>query len=188
MVTAIDEAAANGDSLGGVVEVVAHGAPAGLGSHVHWDRKIDGRLAQAIMAIPGVKGVAFGDAFEIARLPGSQAHDEIEADLTRVTTRAGGTEGGMTIGGPLRIRFAMKPLSTLKRRLRTVDMETLEPAEAFQERTDTCAVPAAGVVAESVVALVLADACLETFGGDTLADVVSNYERYRERIARRTQP
>ena len=187
MVAAIDAATANGDSLGGIVEVIAHGVPRGLGSHVHWDRKIDGRLAQGVMAIPGVKGVAIGDAFEIARLPGSQAHDEIEADLGRVTDRAGGTEGGMTVGGILRLRFAMKPLSTLKRRLKTVDMETLEPAEAFQERTDTCAVPAAGVVAESVVALILAEACLEMFGGDTVGDLAANHAGYLKRVAERTE-
>ena len=188
MVAAIDAAAAEGDSLGGVIEVVAHGVPMGLGSHVHWDRKIDGRLAQGLMSIPGIKGVAIGDAFEIAQMRGSDAHDEIEGDLARSTSRAGGTEGGMTMGGLLRVRVAMKPLSTLKKRLRTVDMQTLQPAEAFQERTDTCAVPAAGVVAESVVALILADACLEAFGGSTMTDLVESLDRYRHRIETRLEP
>ena len=185
MVAAIDAAAADGDSLGGVVEVLAFGLPTGLGSHVHWDRKLDGRLAAALMSVPAIKGVEFGDAFEVAGLRGSVAHDEIEPDLGRSTTRAGGTEGGMTIGGPLRLRCAMKPLSTLKKRLRTVDMKTSEPAEAFQERTDTCAVPAAGVVCEAVVALVLADAVLEMFGGDTMSDLKAAYSRYVERLDER---
>ena len=185
MVAAIDAATEQGESLGGVIEVVAHGLPPGLGSHVHWDRKLDGRLAGALMAVPAIKGVEFGDAFATAGRPGSQAHDEIEADLSRSTLRAGGTEGGMSIGGPLRIRCAMKPLSTLKRRLRTVDMATGEPADAFQERTDTCAVPAAGVVCEAVAALVLGDAVLEMFGGDTLDDLRAAHGRYLERIAGR---
>lgn len=185
MVAAIDRAAAAGDSLGGVVEVVAYNLPPGLGSHVHWDRKLDGRLAGALMAVPAIKGVEFGDAFEIAGLRGSEAHDEIEPDLGRSTSRAGGTEGGMSIGGELRVRCAMKPLSTLKKRLRTVDMKTKEAAEAFQERTDSCAVPAAGVVCEAVVSLVLADAVLEMFGGDTVADLTTTYARYLERIATR---
>ncbi|HEX2049128.1 MAG TPA: chorismate synthase [Actinomycetota bacterium] len=185
MVAEIDRAAADGDSLGGVVEVLAYGVPAGLGSHVHWDRKLDGRLAGAVMAVPAIKGVELGDAFDVAARRGSQAHDEIEPGLGRATDRAGGTEGGMTIGGPLRIRAAMKPLSTLKRRLRTVEMATGEAAEAFQERTDTCAVPAAAVVCEAVVALVLADALLESFGGDTVDDLDAAVARYRARLARR---
>ncbi|MBA2313444.1 MAG: chorismate synthase [Actinobacteria bacterium] len=183
MVAAIEAAAADGDSLGGVIEVVAFGVPPGLGSHVHWDRKIDGRLAGALMAVPAIKGVEVGDGFESARRRGSAAHDEIEGDLTRATARAGGTEGGMTVGGRLSVRAAMKPLSTLKKRLRTVDLETRRPAEAFQERTDVCAVPAAGVVCESVVALVLADAVLEMFGGDTLDDLEATHERYMTRIS-----
>jgi chorismate synthase len=186
MVEAIERAAAEGDSLGGVVEVIVHGVPPGLGSHVHWDRKIDGRIAGALMAVPAIKGVEFGDGFDLAARRGSQAHDEIEADLSRATDRAGGTEGGMTIGGTLRVRAAMKPLSTLKKRLRSVDLATGEPTEAFQERTDVCAVPAAAVVCEHVVALVLADAVMETFGGDTLDDLKSAYERYLERIGRRS--
>lgn len=185
MVRAIDEAERDGDSLGGVVEVLAYGLPPGLGSHVHWDRKLDGRLAGALMAVPAIKGVEFGDAFTIAGQRGSVSHDEIESDLTRRTEHAGGLEGGMTIGGRLRVRAAMKPLSTLKKRLRTVDMRTGEPAEAFQERTDACAVPAAGVVCEAVVALVLADAVLESFGGDTVEAVKAAHSRYLEQVQMR---
>jgi chorismate synthase len=181
MVAAIDAAGESGDSLGGVVEVLAYGLPAGLGSHVHWDRKLDGRLAGALMSVPAIKGVEIGDGFAVAGMRGSVAHDEIAPDLSRATDRAGGTEGGMTMGTTLRLRAAMKPLSTLKKRLRTVDMSTGEPADAFQERTDVCAVPAAGVVCEAVVALVLADAVLEMFGGDTLDDVTGAVERYRAR-------
>jgi chorismate synthase len=185
MVAAIERAGAEGDSLGGVVEVAAFGLPPGLGSHVHWDRKLDGRLAGALMAVPAIKGVEVGDGFRVATLPGSQAHDAIEPDLGRATNRAGGTEGGMSIGGTLRLHAAMKPLSTLKKRLRTVDMASGDPAEAFQERTDVCAVPAAGVVCESVVALTLADAVLEKFGGDTIADLKGAHARYLERVRAR---
>ena len=185
MVAAIDAAAQDGDSLGGVVEVIVHGLPPGLGSHVHWDRKVDGRIAGALMAVPAVKGVEFGDAFHIAGVRGSEAHDEIEPGLDRSTLRAGGLEGGMTIGGPLRVRAAMKPLSTLKKRLRTVDMSTGAAAEAFQERTDSCAVPAAAVVCEAVVALVLADAVLEMFGGDTIGDLKGAHARYLARVEAR---
>ncbi len=186
MVDAIDRAGADGDSLGGVVEVIAYGLPPGVGSHVHWDRKLDGRLAGALMAVPAIKGVEIGDGFEVARSRGSEAHDEIEPDLSRATGRAGGTEGGMTIGGTLRLRAAMKPLSTLKKRLRSVDLATGEPQDAFQERTDVCAVPAAGVVCEAVVALTLADAVMEMFGGDTVGDLESAAARYRERVGART--
>ena len=185
MVAEIDAAGAEGDSLGGIVEVLAFGLPTGLGSHVHWDRKLDGRLAGALMAVPAIKGVEIGDGFEIATRRGSVAHDEIEPDLSRSTARAGGTEGGMTMGGTLRLRAAMKPLSTLKKRLRSVDMGTGEPAEAFQERTDVCAVPAAGVVCEAVVALVLADAVLEMFGGDTIGDLEAAMANYRKRTSSR---
>ena len=188
MVAEVDAAGAQGDSLGGIIEVLAFGLPVGLGSHVHWDRKLDGRLAGALMAVPAIKGVEIGDGFEIATRRGSQAHDEIEPDLSRATDRAGGTEGGMTIGGTLRLRAAMKPLSTLKKRLRSVDLATGEPMDAFQERTDVCAVPAAGVVCEAVVALVLADAFLEMFGGDTVGDLEASVRRYRERTdARRPE-
>ena len=185
MVAAIDGAGERGDSLGGVVEVIAFGVPPGLGSHVHWDRKLDGRLAAALMAVPAIKGVEIGDGFATAGRPGSVSHDEIEPDLHRATDRAGGTEGGISVGGTLRMRAAMKPLSTLKKRLRSVDLSTGEPADAFQERTDVCAVPAAGVVCEAVVALTLADAVLETFGGDTLDDLKASMERYLDRLERR---
>ena len=184
MVREIESAGTEGDSLGGVVEVLAYGLPPGLGSHVHWDRKLDGRLAGALMAVPAIKGVELGDGFATAARRGSAAHDEIEPGLTRATNRAGGTEGGITTGTTLRLRAAMKPLSTLKKRLRSVDLSTGEPAEAFQERTDVCAVPAAGVVCEAVVALVLADAVVEKFGGDTLADLKGAYDAYLARIAR----
>lgn len=187
MVAAIDKAGADGDSLGGVIEVLAFGVPPGLGSHVHWDRRLDGRLAGALMAVPAIKGVEVGDGFAGAARRGSQAHDEIEPDMGRAGNRAGGTEGGMTIGGTLRIRAAMKPLSTLKRRLRTLDLATGDPAEAFQERTDVCAVPAAGVVCEAVVALVLADAVLEKFGGDTMDDVLAAVHGYMERVGARAR-
>jgi chorismate synthase len=187
MVAAIEAAGAEGDSLGGVVEVLAFGLPPGLGSHVHWDRKLDGRLAWALMAVPAIKGVELGDGFDLARRRGSQSHDEILAGGNRASERAGGTEGGMTIGGPLRVRVAMKPLSTLKKRLRTVDLQSGEAAEAFQERTDVCAVPAAGVVCEAVVALVLADAALEKFGGDTLDDFKAAHARYMQRVRERLE-
>ncbi len=187
MVAAIEAAGAEGDSLGGVVEVLAFGLPPGLGSHVHWDRKLDGRLAGALMAVPAIKGVELGDGFDLARRRGSQSHDEILAGGGRASERAGGTEGGMTIGGPLRVRVAMKPLSTLKKRLRTVDLESGKAAEAFQERTDVCAVPAAGVVCEAVVALVLADAALEKFGGDTLDDFLAAHAGYMQRVRERLE-
>jgi len=185
MTKAIDEAGEAGDSLGGVVEVLAFGVPAGLGSHVHWDRKLDGRLGGALMAVPAIKGVEVGDGFALAARRGTVAHDEINPDFTRTTNRSGGTEGGMTTGDTLRVRAAMKPLSTLKRRLRTVDMATGESAEAFQERTDVCAVPAAAVVCESVVALVLADAVLETFPADTIDDLQEAVASHRARIRER---
>jgi chorismate synthase len=137
------------------------------------------------MAVPAIKGVELGDGFSLATRRGSESHDEIEPDLSRATNRAGGTEGGMTTGGPLRVRAAMKPLSTLKKRLRSVDLSTGEPSDAFQERTDVCAVPAAGVVCESVLALTLADALLEMFGGDTLEDFKAAADRYRERVSAR---
>jgi chorismate synthase len=182
MVDEIEKAGADGDSLGGVVEVLCFGVPPGLGSHVHWDRKVDGALAGAIMSVPGIKGVEIGDGFALAARRGSQAHDEIETDLSRATSRAGGAEGGMSIGDTLTIRAAMKPLSTLKRRLRTVDMTTGERSDAFQERTDVCAVPAAGVVCESVVALTLADFVMDKFGGDTLQDLRHAHRAYADRI------
>ena len=182
MVAEIEAAAADGDSLGGVVEVLCFGLPPGVGSHVHWDRKLDGALAAAVMSVPAIKGVEIGEGFALASKRGSEAHDEIEPDLSRSTLRAGGTEGGMTVGGMIRMRAAMKPLSTLKKRLRTVDMSTGEPSEAFQERTDVCAVPAAAVVCESVVALTLADFFLEMFGGDTIEELQRGHAAYLDRL------
>jgi chorismate synthase len=181
MVAEIDAARKDGDTLGGVVEVLAYGLPPGLGSHVHWDRKLDGRLAQALMSIQAIKGVEVGDGFETARRRGSQAHDEmdlVEGTITRRTARAGGTEGGMSNGQPLRVRAAMKPISTVPRALATVDVATGEPATAIHQRSDVCAVPAAGVVAEAMVALVLAEACLEKFGGDSVAETSRNHAAY----------
>jgi len=184
MVTAIEDAAREGDSLGGVVEVLGYGVPPGLGSHVHWDRKIDGLLAQALMSIQAMKGVEIGDAFSVAARRGSEAHDEILWDdergvYERGSTRAGGTEGGMTTGALLVARAAMKPLSTLNRPvLRTVDVESKAETVAFKERTDVTAVPAAGVVAETMVALVLASELLRKFGGDSLAELVRNRDAF----------
>jgi chorismate synthase len=184
----IDRAKAERDTLGGVVEVLAYGLVPGLGSHVHWDRKLDTRLAAAIMSIQAFKGVEVGDGFHSAEVPGSKAHDEIVLDaggqLTRRTGRAGGLEGGMTTGETLRIRGAMKPLSSLVRPLATVDVRTGEPAEAIQQRSDICAVPRAAVVAEAVVALCLADALLEKTGGDSLDEVRRNLTAYRATIGR----
>jgi chorismate synthase len=181
MVEAIDQAHKDGDTLGGVVEVVVHGLPPGLGSHVHWDRRLDSRLAGALMGIQAIKGVEVGDGFELAATPGSRAHDEIvpTADgIRRVSGRAGGTEGGMTTGEILRVRAAMKPIATVPRALRTVDVATGEEAVAHHQRSDVCAVPAAGIVAEAMVALVLADAVLEKFGGDSVAETRRNAESY----------
>jgi chorismate synthase len=185
MVDEIEAAGAAGDSLGGVFEVIVYGIIPGLGSYVHSDRRIDGRLAGAVMSIPAIKGVEIGDGFEVARLRGTEAHDEIfveEGQISRQTDRAGGVEGGMTAGDILRIRAAMKPLSTLKRPLQTVDMATGKPAEAFRDRTDVCSVPAAAVVGEAVVAIVLADAVLEKFGSDSLSDIKESISMYLRRI------
>jgi chorismate synthase len=187
MIAAIESAGAAGDSLGGVFEVIAYGVPVGLGSYVHWDRRLDSRLAQALMSIPAIKGVELGDGFSVARVRGSKAHDEIffeEGEFKRKTDRAGGTEGGVSIGGTLRMRAAMKPLSTLKQPLQTVDVATKEVASAFRERTDVCSVPAAAVVGEAVVALVLADAMLEKFGSDTVTDIQTAIAAYRTRIGK----
>jgi chorismate synthase len=186
MVAEIDEARRDGDTLGGVVEVVVHGLPPGLGSHVHWDRRLDARLAAALMGIQAIKGVEVGDGFETARRRGSVAHDEIEstsAGIRRKTGRAGGTEGGMSTGEVLRVRAAMKPISTVPRALDTVDVATGEPAKAINQRSDVCAVPAAGVVAEAMVALVLADAMLEKFGGDAVDETRRNLEAYLKALA-----
>jgi chorismate synthase len=184
MIAEVQAAAKVGDSLGGVVEVLGYGVPPGLGSHVHWDRKIDGLLAQALMSIQAMKGVEIGDGFEVAARRGSEAHDEIlwdadAAEYTRASTRAGGTEGGMTSGGLLVARVAMKPLATLNRPvLRTVDTETKEATVSFKERTDVTAVPAAGVVAETMVALVLAQEATRKFGGDSMDELTRNHAAY----------
>ncbi|HKA68759.1 MAG TPA: chorismate synthase [Actinomycetes bacterium] len=185
MVAEIEAAHRAGDTLGGVVEVLGYGLPPGLGSHVHWDRRLDARLAAALMSIQAIKGVELGDGFEVAALRGSQAHDEIEAAagaVRRRTGRAGGTEGGMSTGETLRVRAAMKPISTVPRALDTVDVTTGEPAQAISQRSDVCAVPAAGVVAEAMVALVLADATLEKFGGDSLAETARNARAYLDTL------
>ncbi len=181
MVAEIDAAKKDADTLGGIVEVVVHGLPPGLGSHVHWDRRIDARLAAALVGIQAIKGVEFGDGFTQARSRGSQAHDEIVGTpdgIRRLTGRAGGVEGGMTTGEILRVRAAMKPISTLSRPLSTIDTRTGEPAKAIAQRSDVCAVPAAGVVAEHMVALVLADAVLEKFGGDSVSETRRNLQSY----------
>jgi chorismate synthase len=177
----IDAARRDGDTLGGVVEVVVHGLPPGLGSHVHWDRRLDGRLAGALMSIQAIKGVEVGDGFRTAARRGSAAHDEIDGSaegIRRRTNRAGGIEGGMSTGEPIRLRAAMKPISTVPRALATVDVATGEPAQAINQRSDVTAVPAAGVVAEAMTALVLADAVLEKFGGDSVAETVRNVDGY----------
>ena len=181
MVAEVDAARKDGDTLGGVVEVVAYGLPPGLGSHVHWDRKLDARLAAALMSIQAIKGVEIGDGFETARRRGSQAHDEmdvVDGVISRRTGRAGGTEGGMSTGEPLRVRAAMKPISTVPRALATVDVATGQAATAIHQRSDVCAVPAAGVVAEAMVALVLAEACVEKFGGDSVSETARNHAAY----------
>jgi len=185
MVAEIDAAKRDRDTLGGIVEVLAYGVPPGLGSHVHWDRKLDARLAAALCSIPAVKGVEIGDAFTQARSRGSVAHDEIlptPDGVRRATNRAGGLEGGITTGEPLRVRAAMKPISSLTRPLATVDVATGEAATAIHQRSDVCAVPAAAVVAEAMVALVLADAATEKFGGDSLAEMRRNVAAYLDHL------
>ncbi len=185
MVAAIDQAHKDGDTLGGVVEVVVHGLPPGLGSHVHWDRRLDSRLAGALMGIQAIKGVEVGDGFLLAATPGSQAHDEIvstDAGLRRTSGRAGGTEGGMSTGEALRVRAAMKPIATVPRALRTVDVATGEATVAHHQRSDVCAVPAAGIVAEAMVALVVADAVLEKFGGDSVTETRRNVQGYLDAL------
>jgi chorismate synthase len=185
MVAEVDAAKADADTLGGIVEVLAYGVPPGLGSHVQWDRKLDARLATALMSIQAIKGVEIGDAFTQARSRGSAAHDEIiptAGGVRRVTDRAGGLEGGMTTGEPLRVRAAMKPISSLNRALATVDVATGEPATAINQRSDVCAVPAAAVVAEAMVALVLAEAAMEKFGGDSVAEIRRNVAGYLDNL------
>ena len=181
----IKQAHSDGDTLGGVVEVLATNVPVGLGSHVHWDRRLDSKLAAALMGIQAIKGVEIGDGFESARRRGTQAHDEIyneQGKLVRLTGRSGGTEGGMSTGELLRVRAAMKPISTVPKALSTVDVATGESATAINQRSDSCAVPAAGVIAEAMTALVLADAFLEKFGGDHLLESKRNFENFKANL------
>jgi chorismate synthase len=193
MIARIDEAKRDGNTLGGICEVVVDGLPVGLGSHVSWDRRLDGRLGQAMLSIPAVKGVELGLGFETARRTGAEVHDEIEmapgrtrsGNVRRKTNRAGGTEGGMTTGEPLVVRVAMKPISTLMRPLGTVDTKTGKGAEAVAERSDVTAVPAMGVIAEAMAALVLADAMVEKFGGDSMSELLRNLDAYLQHIASR---
>jgi chorismate synthase len=181
MVAEVDAARKDGDTLGGIVEVLAYGLPPGLGSHVHWDRRLDAKLAAALMSIQAIKGVEVGDGFETTRRRGSDAHDELfstNGGITRSSDKAGGTEGGMSTGTVLRVRAGMKPIATVPRALRTVDVASGEAASAHHQRSDVCAVPAAGVVAEAMVAITLAGAVLEKFGGDSVAETRRNLEGY----------
>ncbi len=186
MIAEIENAHSEGDTLGGVVEVLAFNVPPGLGSHVHWDRRLDSRLAGALMGIQAIKGVEIGDGFETALRRGSVAHDEIgrseDGEIIRRSNRAGGTEGGMTNGEVLRVRAAMKPISTVPKALETIDVATGLSAKAINQRSDVCAVPAAGVVAEAMVALVLAEAVLEKFGGDSLEETTRNFQSYMQNL------
>jgi chorismate synthase len=186
MVAEIEKCHSEGDTLGGVVEVLAYGLPPGLGSYVHWDRKLDSLLAGALMGIQAIKGVEVGDGFETSRRRGSAAHDELTKDgsgnVRRLTARAGGIEGGMSTGEVLRVRAAMKPISTVPKALSTVDVATGENSKAHHQRSDVCAVPAAGIVAEAMVALVLANSVLEKFGGDSVAETRRNLRSYLDSI------
>ena len=186
MIAEIESAHSDGDTLGGICEVLAYNLPPGLGSHVHWDRRLDARLAAAMMGIQAIKGVEIGDGFRTATRRGSIAHDEIERGkdgaIQRRTDRAGGTEGGMSNGEILRVSIAMKPISTVPKALDTIDVKTGEAAKAINQRSDVCAVPAAGVVAEAMAALVLAEAVLEKFGGDSVQEVRRNFESYMKNL------
>ncbi|MGC0419663.1 chorismate synthase [Embleya sp. AB8] len=185
MVAEVDDAQKAGDTLGGVVEVLAYGLPPGLGSHVHWDRRLDSRLAGALMGIQAIKGVELGDGFELARVRGSKAHDEIvntPDGAKRTSHRSGGVEGGMSTGEVLRVRAAMKPIATVPRALATFDVRTGEPAQAHHQRSDVAAVPASGIVAEAMVALVLADLVTEKFGGDSAAETARNVRGYLDAL------
>jgi chorismate synthase len=193
MIAAIDKAREAGDTMGGTFEVIVHGLPPGLGSYVHWDRKLDGRLAQALMSIPAIKAVGIGRGPAVAEVPGSRVHDEIlpgssggaPIPLLRPTNNAGGLEGGVTNGQDLRVTAYMKPISTLMKPLRSVDLRTMTVSPAAIERSDVCAVPAAAVVGEAMVAIVLADAVLEKFGGDTIEEIVANWQAFTTRTAAR---
>jgi chorismate synthase len=185
MISEIEDAKAARNTLGGVFEVVVHGLPVGMGSHVHWDRRLDAALAEALVSIQAIKGVEVGDAYAVAATPGSEAHDEIYHDgsgFTRETNRAGGLEGGMSIGGVVRVRAAMKPISTVMRPLATVNVTTKEPEKAFRERSDVCAVPAAAIVGEQMVAYVVARELQRKFGGDTVAELQAAVATYRRRV------
>ncbi|MEO8095220.1 MAG: chorismate synthase, partial [Pseudolysinimonas sp.] len=185
MVARVDKAHDDGDTLGGVVEVLAYGVPPGLGSYTHWDRRLDSKLAAAVMSIQAIKGVEVGDGFLTTNRPGSQAHDELVMDdglITRLSDKAGGTEGGMSTGTLLRVRAGMKPISTVPHALRSVDVATGEASVADHQRSDVCAVPAAGVVAEAMVALVLAEAMLDKFGGDSIVETRRNLDSYLANI------
>lgn len=185
MVAAIEKAKADRNTLGGVFEVLVYGLPVGIGSHVHWDRRLDAALAEALVSIQAIKGVEVGDAYDVAATPGSLAHDEIYHDgagFTRTTNRAGGLEGGMSIGGVIRVRAAMKPISTVMRPLDTVNVVTKEAEKAFRERSDVCAVPAAAIVGEQMVAYVIAREVQRKFGGDTVADLQTAVDAYRRRV------
>lgn len=188
MVAEIQAAKSDGDTLGGVFEVVVYNLPPGLGSYVHWDRKIDARLAAALISIQAMKGVGFGDGFDLARRRGSAAHDEIfwseDGGYNRETDRAGGIEGGMTNGSPLRVSVAMKPISTLRKALQTVDTSTKQQSLAIVERSDVCAVPRAVVIGEAIVAFTLADALLEKFGGDNVRELAESHDRYLQALKR----
>ncbi|HLQ44533.1 MAG TPA: chorismate synthase [Planctomycetaceae bacterium] len=198
MIAEIDGARDAGDTMGGSFEVIAHDVPPGLGSYVQWDRKLDGRLGQALMSIPAIKAVGIGRGPLVASLPGSRIHDEIlppadttptdAARVTRPTNNAGGLEGGVTNGEDLRITGYMKPIATLMKPLRSIDLTTLEESPAAIERSDVCAVPAAAVVAEAMVAFVLADAAIEKFGGDSMTELVANWQAYRARTSDRFRP
>ena len=185
MVADIDEVAERGDTLGGTFRIIARGVPLGLGSYVHWDRKLDGRLAQAVLSINAIKGVEFGAGFEGSARPGSEFHDQIDykdGRFKHLTNRAGGLTGGVTNGEPIDLRVAIKPISTMKKPMQSVDLRTKEKVEAHYERSDVCVVPAAGVIGEAVVALTLADAFLEKFGGDSIAEIERNHRSYIESI------
>jgi chorismate synthase len=187
MVALIDEVSELGDTLGGTFRIIARGVPPGLGSYVHWDRKLDGRLAQAVLSINAIKAVEFGAGFEGVARRGSLFHDEIEytdGHFRHLTNRAGGLTGGMSNGEPIDLRVAIKPISTMKKPMRSVDLKTKEKVEAHYERSDVCVVPAAGVIGEAVVALTLADAFLEKFGGDSMAEIERNHRGYMESIGR----
>lgn len=190
MMEAIDRAQTDRDTLGGVFEVIAYGVPVGIGSHVQYDRRLDAMLAAAMVSIPAIKGVEVGDGFAVAGLPGTKSHDEIvrvDGALVRETNRAGGTEGGITNGQPVRVRAAMKPISTLMQPLKTVDMDTGEAAQAVRERSDVCAVPAAAVVGEQMMSVTIAREMQRKFGGDTVEEMVEAVSRHRDRVAARTE-